>query len=203
MKNVQKYFVVILSLIFVFSTLPVSAPAFSNTGFNSWTGTNLDDWKNNTINGGLVQESVFRKFNVSGEFSVKFLPNGNPGSDISINQTFDTGITNGVDYTFSVWVFDNVPNSDMQINLTIGANQATAKTTGSNSNWQELIVSVIADGITANVNISIIELTAFSEDLYADDVRFTPTVSEFPTQSLLLVIPAFAIIALVLIRKKR
>lgn len=68
--------------------------------------------------------------------------------------------------------------------MTIGTNDASAKTTGSINSWQELMVTVTADGTTAEVNIGIVELTTVTESLYADDIRLTPAVSEFPTQAL-------------------
>ena len=165
------------------ASLVEEAGAFVNGNFDNWTSGNLDGWNNQSINGSFNEDNVTKHTSGSSTRSVRAFANGNEGGLLHISQ-FDIVVNNGATYNFSVWVLDNVADTDLRISLNYSTtNAGTAKTSGSNSNWQLLSISVIADSDLAEVYIEMIEIVNTTSDLiYFDDATLTETAPP-PTTS--------------------
>ncbi len=178
----KKYFalvsVMMLTNLFSQNLLP-------NPGFENWTGGMPDNWlKDDSIL--IYQEDVIVH---SGNFSVK---------DSLITQTQDIAdfisarfaINPNIQYTFSIWVYDNDPAGRLRqaIAWRVGGSWTNTYSTtysGNSPDWQQLILTAVSPNGADSAYVFVRAYdSAQAWDggavFYLDDASFTPPSTQAP-----------------------
>ncbi|MCK4595687.1 lamin tail domain-containing protein, partial [candidate division WOR-3 bacterium] len=128
-------YIIVCTLLFASPSILLSANLANNPGFENWTGGNPDDWSsdNKII---LSQETDTIH---GGSYSTQVVCTTQNQSETDFWHTSQISVTEGQDYSFTAWVYDN--DIAGRVRLCIQYNTGilyTAIYSDTNSNWQQL-----------------------------------------------------------------